>query len=60
MSDEPKPQLPAAVHKYLAQLGRKGGKAGSKEDKSRAGKIGMEARRKGKGWPKRKQAENQA
>lgn len=44
MSDEPKPQLPAAVHKYLSQLGRKGGKAGSKEDKSKAGKIGMRAR----------------
>ena len=40
---EQKTQIPAAVRKYFAIQGRKGGKRGSREDKSRAGKLGHAA-----------------
>lgn len=42
MTDE-KQELPNAVRRFLSTIGRKGGKAGSRESKSKAGKAGHAA-----------------
>ena len=41
---EKKPKVPKALSLHMSRIGRKGGKGGSHEDKSRAGKISWEKR----------------